>query len=189
MLVNIILFINIKDNIIALNNRISTTDNIKEIKLSVSANIEIMQPTPAPIEIFSGEGEDTIGMGARSIYADAIDELTDYEKELIYKITWREAGNQCVEGKRAVIEVILNRLMDETWPNTIEGVLSQPRQFTTWAGRNSVSQENINSIAPILDIVYEEEPILTDKYFYFNGVPFAGMNNLVQIQDHWFGTR
>ena len=74
--------------------------------------------------------------------------------------------------------------MDETWPNTIEGVLSQPRQFTTWAGRNSVSQDNVNSIAPILDIVYEEEPILTDKYFYFNGVPFAGMNNLVQIQDH-----
>ena len=88
MLVNIILFINIKDNIIALNNRISTTDNIKEIKLSVSANIEIVQPASvSSCEIPSGEGENTIGMGARSIYADTIDELTDYEKELIYKIT------------------------------------------------------------------------------------------------------
>ena len=47
------------------------------------------------------------------------------------EVTFREAGNQSVEGKRAVIEVILNRVKTDVWPDTVELVLSQPRQFMT----------------------------------------------------------
>lgn len=83
---------------------------VKELTLSVSGSIVIEQ---IPIISVNSVGENIIGMGERSIYADKIDELEDYEKVLICQITFREAGNQSIEGKRAVIEVILNRVMDD----------------------------------------------------------------------------
>lgn len=125
---------------------------------------------------------------AKSRYADTIDGLTDYEKDLICRIAFREAGNQSEEGKRAVIEVILNRLNSDVWPNTVEGVLSQSRQFSTWRGRANVSAENVASIQPILDKVSTEEPVLSEDYVYFNSLSNPRMNNRVKIQDHWFGT-
>ena len=125
---------------------------------------------------------------AKSRYADTIDGLTDYEKDLICRIAFREAGNQSEEGKRAVIEVILNRLNSDVWPNTVEGVLSQSRQFSTWCGRANVSAENVASIQPILDKVGTEEPVLSEDYVYFNSLSNPRMNNRVKIQDHWFGT-
>ena len=125
---------------------------------------------------------------AKSRYADTIDGLTDYERDLICRIAFREAGNQSEEGKRAVIEVILNRLNSDVWPNTVEGVLSQSRQFSTWRGRANVSAENVASIQPILDKVGTEEPVLSEDYVYFNSLSNPRMNNRVKIQDHWFGT-
>ena len=125
---------------------------------------------------------------AKSRYADTIDGLTDYEKDLICRIAFREAGNQSEEGKRAVIEVILNRLNSDVWPNTVEGVLSQSHQFSTWRGRANVSAENVASIQPILDKVSTEEPVLSEDYVYFNSLSNPRMNNRVKIQYHWFGT-
>lgn len=125
---------------------------------------------------------------AKSRYAETIDGLTEYEKDLICRIAFREAGNQCEEGQRAVMEVILNRVESDVWPDTVEGVLSQPHQFSTWSGRNRVSEEHIEDMEEILDKVYTEEPVLSDNYVYFNSLSNPQMNNRIKIQDHWFGT-
>ena len=46
-----------------------------------------------------------------------------------------EAGNQDLMGKRLVADVILNRVESPRFPDTIEGVISQKYQFTTyWDG-------------------------------------------------------
>lgn len=125
---------------------------------------------------------------AKSRYAEIIDGLTEYEKDLICRIAFREAGNQCEEGQRAVMEVILNRVESDVWPDTVEEVLSQPHQFSTWNGRNRVSEEHIEDMEEILDKVYTEEPVLSDNYVYFNSLSNPQMNNRIKIQDHWFGT-
>ena len=125
---------------------------------------------------------------AKSRYAETIDGLTEYEKDLICRIAFREAGNQCEEGQRAVMEVILNRVESDVWPDTVEEVLSQPHQFSTWSGRNRVSEEHIEDMEEILDKVYTEEPVLSDNYVYFNSLSNPRMNNRIKIQDHWFGT-
>ena len=175
---------NINNNI---NNNIISSNSIKELQLSVSGSIII---DPFSISTCS-VGENTIGMGERSIYADLIDNLNEEEKIMICQITFREAGNQPLEGKRAVIEVILNRVNSEYWPDTVEAVLSQDRQFTTWKGRQSVSQDNICDMMSILEKeVYIEEPVLPSiEYIYFNSLEYPNINNAIKIEDHWFGTR
>lgn len=164
---------------------------VRELKLAIDGPIIIDTPPidnnliDEEIEII--EEEDEVAE-SRSIYADTIDDLTDNEKELIARIAFREAGNQSEEGQRAVVEVILNRLNSEKWPNTVEGVLSQRRQFSTWAGRNRVSEENVNNMLYIIDKVSTEDPVLTEDYVYFNSLKNPTMRDRIKIQDHWFGT-
>ena len=57
--------------------------------------------------------------------------------ELLAICVEAEAGNQSLEGKRLVADVILNRAEDHSgqWPDTISGVISQKDQFTSyWDG-------------------------------------------------------
>lgn len=119
-------------------------------------------------------------------YTEVIEGLTEDEKYLIYQITYLEAGNQSLEGQRAVIEVILNRLLSEQYPDTIYDVLSQPGQFVTWKNRNlkSHNEEQIEA----LQLVAEEEPILDSTYITFSRGKFAWASDYVKIGDHWFGS-
>ena len=118
-----------------------------------------------------------------SPYVLTIYNLTEEEKILIYKITYAESGNQDIEGQRAVIEVILNRLQSEKFPNTVEEVLSQPGQFSTWKKIKYI--EHTEEQEEALRLVSLEEPILDFDFLYFNGTPFV-RREYVQIQDHYF---
>ena len=125
----------------------------------------------------------------KKVFLEMIDNLTDEEKELICRITFREAGNQCEQGQRAVMEVILNRVKDSKFPNSVEGVLSAPGQFSTWKLRHKVTSEQIDNMMIILEMVHDEEPVLAGNYVYFDGVQHSYGKNYIKIQGHWFGTR
>lgn len=56
--------------------------------------------------------------------------LTEEEMELLAKLVHAEAGNQDQVGKRLVVDVVLNRMMDSAFPTTIGGVIYQSGQFT-----------------------------------------------------------
>ena len=119
-------------------------------------------------------------------YTEIIKGLTEDEKYLIYQITYLEAGNQSLEGQRAVIEVILNRLLSEQYPDTIYDVLSQPGQFVTWKNRN-LKSHNEEQVAA-LQLVAEEEPLLDSTYITFSRGKFTWANDYIKIGDHWFGS-
>ena len=134
--------------------------------------------------------------------ANFIDNLTDEEIDLICRIAYREAGNQCEDGKRAVIEVIINRVMHEVFPNTVYDVLSAPTQFSTWAKRDEVSQQHINMMKEVLYIVRDAEESVFVKYIeeagydcspedyvYFAQEQQSYHNNPIRIEGHSFGTR
>ena len=56
--------------------------------------------------------------------------LDEDEMELLAKLVHAEAGNQDQVGKRLVVDVVLNRMMDSSFPDTIGGVIYQSGQFT-----------------------------------------------------------
>ena len=58
------------------------------------------------------------------------------ELEILARCVEAEAGNQSIDVKRAVVSVILNRVDDEDWPDTISEVIAEPYEFATyWNGR------------------------------------------------------
>lgn len=121
-----------------------------------------------------------------SPYVELIDSLTEDEKHLIYQIDFAEAGNQTMDGQRAVIEVILNRVLSDEFPNTVKGVLSQSGQFSTWRLRNSVTHNEQQEEA--LRLVYTEAPVLNTNYIMFSVGKNLYGRNYVKIDDQWFGT-
>ncbi len=48
------------------------------------------------------------------------------------RVIYRESGNQSLEGQMAVGNVVLNRVADPAFPDTVEGVLAQKNQFATY---------------------------------------------------------
>ena len=63
------------------------------------------------------------------------------------RVIYTESGNQPLEGKMAVGNVVLNRVKHPAFPNTVEGVLAQKNQFTTyWTGHIGGSTPNAESV-------------------------------------------
>lgn len=62
---------------------------------------------------------------------EAVEE-EDHEAELqlLACLVEAEAGNQDITGKRLVVDVVLNRVADPAFPDTIAGVIYQPGQFS-----------------------------------------------------------
>lgn len=119
-------------------------------------------------------------------YDELITNASDYERELILKTTYAEAGNQSIEGQRAVIEIILNRVLSERYPDTITGVLSQSGQFETWNYVSSVVYNETQEQA--LELVCTNQSILNENYLMFSKGQNSWGRNYIKIGDHWFGT-
>lgn len=69
------------------------------------------------------------------------------ELEMLACAIYQEAGsdNCCDECRRRVADVILNRVADSRFPNTIEEVLTQPRQYGTFDKTGIVWAERANT--------------------------------------------
>ena len=160
-------------------------------------------PTPAPAEIAKERKltfqeqmmiplieEQLAKRAKKNIYTDIIDSFDEYEVDLICRIAVRECIDQPIDGQRAVIEVILNRMISPAWPNTLEGVLSQKTQFETWPIRHLAKQKDIDAMKETLELVRTEKDLIlphTD-YVYFSTKRQSYAKNYVKIEGHNFGT-
>ena len=84
---------------------------------------------------------------------EIIEEMSKEDVELIALVTMAEAEGECEEGKRLVIDTILNRVDSEHFPDTVYEVIYQPNQFSSmWNGR--VDRCEVRK--DICGLVYEE---------------------------------
>lgn len=112
--------------------------------------------------------------------------LSDADRDLLAKIVFLEAGNQSLTGQRCVVEVVFNRVLDERFPNTIRGVLSQRNQFSTYknVGIAKPTQEQYDAIDTVLK---STQPILaTNTVFFAKGT--GGRTLYERIGAHYFCT-
>lgn len=66
-------------------------------------------------------------------------EVSYEDAQMLMKIAQAEAGNQGIEGMSSVMRVVLNRVMSDEFPDTVEEVIKQPYQFESF---NNGSYEN-----------------------------------------------
>lgn len=105
------------------------------------------------------------------------------EIEILARCVEAEAGNQPIEVKRAVISVILNRVDDDDWPDSISEVIADPYEFATyWNGRMDEATPATSTYEAIaLEMETRSYPGLyyfdMDKYLQY-GTPYKKMGDL-----------
>ena len=107
------------------------------------------------------------------------------EIDLIALVTMAEAEGEPEEGKRLVIDTILNRVDDPHFPDTVHGVIYQSNQFTCmWNGRS----DRCCVRADIRDLVLQEMANRTDHdVVFFRTGHFSSYGTpLFQVGHHYF---
>ncbi len=132
---------------------------------------------------------------AAMTYEIIINTMTDAEFDELQRVMFLECRGESFEGKCAVAEVILNRVLSDDWPDTVHDVLSQRGQFATWhyiAKAYDVSESNIEisqaEISRAIMYVYENGRTVlpNDNYVYFDTSGRNGRNH-VKVGGHYFG--
>ena len=126
---------------------------------------------------------------ARSAEYELSDELYCDNLELLAICVQAEAGNQSLLGRRLVADVILNRVDDEDWPDTIEGVITQPYQFSSyWDGGMERVREPDELTIRAVQMELKQRSYPGVRYFRTGtyscyGTPWR------KVGDHYFSTK
>lgn len=113
--------------------------------------------------------------------------LSESEIDLIALVTMAEAEGESEEGKRLVIDVILNRYDSPRFPNTISEVIYAKNAFECmWNGR--VDRCHVRD--DIRQLVIEELQFRTNSNIhYFRTNHYHGFGTpVIQVGNHYFST-
>lgn len=108
--------------------------------------------------------------------------------ELMAKVVEAEAGNQGLLGKRLVADVILNRVRDEDFPDTIVDVIFQENAFTVISNgmyeQVEISEETWTAVwMELQKVTYTEVLYFCSTGFHEYGTPWK------KVEDHYFNTK
>lgn len=116
------------------------------------------------------------------------EELLPYEDiSLIALVTMAEAEGECEEGKRLVIDTILNRVDSEDFPDNVYDVVYQKSQFSSiWNGRIDCCEVRED----ICQLVKEElsSRTNTDVIFFTAGEYSKYGVPMFQVGNHYFSS-
>lgn len=113
--------------------------------------------------------------------------IPEEDIELIALVTMAEAEGECEQGKRLVIDTILNRVDHERFPDTIRDVVYQKNQFTSmWNGR--VNRCEVRD--DIYQLVLEELHSRTDNdvIFFRTGRYSSYGTPMFKVEHHYFSS-
>lgn len=114
--------------------------------------------------------------------------LTENEIYFLEMCVEAEAGNQSLEGRQLVTDVILNRVRDNEYPDTVREVITQPYRFSSyWDGgmdRVEVSELTIQAVElELKEISYPGLFYFCEGRYSDYGTPWK------KVGDHYFSTK
>ena len=133
------------------------------------------------ISEFHSDGEDVAAI-SKAIVVEKTEPVITVSQEGFIPIA---AEGECEEGKRLVIDTVLNRVDSEYFPDTVYEVIYQPNQFSSmWNGR--VDRCEVRE--DICELVYEELESRTnyDVVFFTAGEYSAYGVPMFQVGNHYF---
>ena len=115
--------------------------------------------------------------------------ITSSEIELLAHLVRCEAGNQSIEGKRAVVDVILNRIDSEAFPDNVYDVIYQSGQFACVTDGNWEKYANKIDETDYEAIELELANRTNTEIVYFSSQNCANGELVCVIGDHYFAKR
>lgn len=96
--------------------------------------------------------------------------ISDYERTLLCNVVAREYGSDCVSvyDKACVVATVMNRVNSPQFPDTIEGVLTQPYQFSGYYACDYEWSNVTDSVRESVDYYFNHQGEF-GNYLYFYG--------------------
>lgn len=110
--------------------------------------------------------------------------LPEEDITLLSLVTMAEAEGESEEGKRLVIDTILNRVDSPKFPNSVREVVYQPNQFTSmWNGRvdRCYVKDDIRKL-----VVEELENRTNSDVLFFRSGHYGCGTAMFQVGNHYF---
>lgn len=92
--------------------------------------------------------------------------LNDEQLNLLSKLVAAEARGESYEGQVAVAAVVLNRVQDSRFPNSLEGVIYQKNAFSVVKDGHINIQATEESYNAVKDALYGNDPTNDAIYFW-----------------------
>lgn len=102
-----------------------------------------------------------------AILSSSVVKITLEELDLFFRLVEAEAGNECMEGKIAVANVVINRIKDSRYPNTIEDVIYQPYQFEPVINGHIYKTASADSKQAVLRALRGEQVVSSDTISFW----------------------
>lgn len=93
-------------------------------------------------------------------------ELSQNDINLMAKIVYAESKGEPYKGKVAVASVILNRVIDPNFPNTVEGVIKQKNAFSCVINGEINVVPNSDSYNAVMEAIRGNDPTNKALYYY-----------------------
>lgn len=106
------------------------------------------------------------------------------------RVIWAEARGECLEGRIAVAQVVLNRMASPYYPDTVTEVLFQPGQFST-ADSGTIWNDANEDCFLAAQLALDGADIVGDDCLYFNSCAgyTEGLTYITTIGGHKFYAR
>ena len=159
---------------------LATAEVANNVVTAIEGSPEIVETTLEEIENVEAPG---------NIYTEIFNNMSSDEYELLALILALEAQTEPFEGQVAVVEVILNRVLDSRYPNTVHGVLSDKGEFSSWKYINHPYNTPTEEQYRAIEHVRQNGPtVLPSDYLYFSvGRATAYAKDFIKIGHHNFG--
>ncbi|MGL4656746.1 MAG: cell wall hydrolase [Sarcina sp.] len=106
--------------------------------------------------------------------------ISEADIDFMAKVVHAESKGEPFEGKVAVASVILNRVVDPNFPNTISGVITQKNAFSCVRNGRVDAVPNSDSYNAVMEAIKGNDP--TNKALYFYNPDIATCNWMHGIQ-------
>lgn len=114
--------------------------------------------------------------------------FSDEDVYILACLVYHEARGECFDGQVAVVEVVLNRMLSDYFPDTVEEVVFQRYgdvwQFSPAPYLYSAEPDKEQYLA-VHTAIEEREPILSEDTVYFSTAPYNDSLDMV-IGNHYF---
>lgn len=131
----------------------------------------------------SAADAETVQSDAEEDRYDALT-LSEDDLELLARLVYLEARGEPYDGQVAVAEVVLNRVVSDRFPDTVEEVIYQTGQFTpaSYIESTTPGEEQYEAVA---DAVDGETCVTGEDVVFFSGAPYNDRVYAV-IGNHYF---
>ena len=177
-----------KSELVVVSNDLADSATLELVTAEVANNVvTAIESGPDVVETALEEIENVEAPG--NIYTEIFNNMSSDEYELLALILALEAQTEPFEGQVAVVEVILNRVLDSRYPNTVHGVLSDKGEFSSWKYINHPYNTPTEEQYKAIEHVRQNGPtVLPSDYLYFSvGRATAYAKDFIKIGHHNFG--